>query len=115
MVLISAVEVVSLFYCIIVHAIHKQQEVLLMAMVLQCCATSARKEGTLPETALMWGRSTARVPRSACAVAKANVQQQEWRTTTGNAVAKHAKGCTTGMALPSTAPLQNGESVHVRG
>ena len=57
-------------------------------MLLQCCATSARGEGTLPETAPTWGRPTVKPPRSACVAAKASAQQLGWRTTTGTAVAK---------------------------
>ena len=56
-----------------------------MVMLLQCCATSARRGGTLHGTALMRGRPM-RAPKSACAVAKASVQQQERRITTGTAL-----------------------------
>lgn len=60
-------------------------------MWLQCSATSARGEGTLPETAPIRGRPTVRAQRYACAVAKASVKQLGWRTTVGNAVAKLVK------------------------
>ena len=49
---------------------------------LQCYASSAKSQGTLPGTALTL--PSIRAPKSACAVAKANVQLLGWRTTIGD-------------------------------
>lgn len=74
-------------------------------MLLQCYATSARGEGTSPETAPIWGRSTVKAPRSACAVAKASAQQLGWRTTTGNAMAKPVRAAWYPQQLTCTVTL----------